>query len=195
MTQVYNYKNQADKFIIRLANKNDVSQIITLQLKSLKVLAAKDYLPHQLQVLLASKKRRRGKFEIIFVAVKNYRIIGFAALDRFTNSLSGLYVDPEYTRQGIGTKLLQRIEQEAIKLKIPILWVCASLTGYSFYLTNNYQDLGRTGINLNGISVPCIQMKKRLLTPTTKEQLRDILYHVLIWLLVIWSLILMIAKF
>jgi putative acetyltransferase len=195
MTQAYKQKYQKVNFIIRSANSNDISQIIAVQLKSLEVLAAQDYQPHQLQVLLASKKCKRGRFEIIFVAAIEQQIIGFAALDRFTNSLTGLFIDPEYTRQGIGTKLLQRIEQEAIKFKIPILWVCASLTGYPFYLANSYQELGKIGINLHGVTIPCIQMKKRLLTPTVKQQIGDILYHAVMCLLIVWLLILMIVKF
>lgn len=193
--QVYKYSHQAENITIRLATKKDIPQIIAIQLAALKVLAVKDYQPDQLQVLLASKSKQRSRFETIFIAEIELRIIGFAALDRFSNSLSGLFVDPEYTRRGVGTKLLQRVEQEAKKLKIPILWVCASLTGYPFYLANNYQEIASARIHLYGVKIPCVQMKKRLLVLTLEEQIKDILYQAVMWLLMIWLLISIIVKF
>ena len=195
MTQASEPKNKGQNFMIRVANQRDMPQIIDTQLKSLAILANRDYYPHQLQALLASKNCQRPRLEIIFVAEIEQKIVGFAALDPKTNSLAGLFVNPDYTRQGIGTKLIQTIEQEAINLKIPILWVCASLTGYPFYLANKYQDLGKTHILLGCTVIPCIQMRKRLLTPTKIEQTQHILSQLLMWFLIIWSLVIMIAKF
>lgn len=186
--------NKDENVTIRLASKKDYLQIIAVQLKSLEVLAAKDYQPHQLQALLNNKSYPRSVLEIVFVAEVEDKIIGFAALDRYTSSLAGLFVDPDYTRQGIGTKLLQKVEIEAVRLNIPILWVCASLTGYPFYQANNYQTIKKNSILIDYTFIPCIQMKKRLLTPTKKEKTISILYFIAQILLIVWSLIIVMAS-
>ena len=193
MVRASKRRNKDENVTIRLADKYDASQIIAVQLKSLKILAASDYQPYQLQALLNSKSDRRSFKEIIFVAEIADNIVGFAALDRYTNSLSGLFVDPDYTRKKIGTKLLQKIEIEAIKLKIPILWVCASLTGYPFYVANKYQKIKKTSILIDYTFIPCIQMKKRLLTPTKKEITIDIVYRIAQIFMILWLFIVIVS--
>lgn len=147
-----------------------------------------------MQALLNNKSHQRSVLEIIFVAEREDKIIGFSALDRYTNSLSGLFVDPKYTRQGIGTKLLKKVEIEAVRLKIPILWVCASLTGYPFYQANNYQTIKKTSILIGCTLIPCIQMKKRLLYPTKKGKTISTLYVIAQIMLIVWSLLILIAS-
>ena len=195
MTQASQKKHKDRHCLIRLAHKRDMPEIVDIQLKSLEILAAKDYQPEQLQVLLASKRGRRSIFETIFVAEIESIIVGFIALDRFTNSISGLFISPQYVRQGIGTKLINKVEQEAIRYKIPILWVCASLTGYPFYLANNYQKIDRTSIQVKGVLIPCIQMKKILSTQTKSAQIQEILYQFFLYSTIIWSLIILITQF
>ena len=195
MIQVSKKSYKDNNLTIRLANKEDSSQIIQLQLNSLKILAAQDYTSHQIKAILNSKTQQRSILEIIFIAEVNHQAVGFAALDRYTNSLAGLFVAPEYVRQGIGTMLLQKIETEAVRLKIPILWVCASLTGYPFYKANKYQKLSRSNILVNRTLVPCVQMKKRLIPSTKVEIAVNILYYALITLIIFWSLVIFLASF
>ena len=154
---------------IRLAVEQDQESIIRLQLKSLQVLSAKDYSPRELQALLASKKYPRNESELIYVAEINQQIIGFVALDRDSRHITGLFVDPEYTRMGIGSNLLSIIELEAKRSQIPILWVCSSLTGYPFYIANGYEKINTFSLLLGRVAIPCINLRKRLLPPRKLE--------------------------
>ncbi len=160
MTQAYPHVNNYGYLWIRLATQEDVEQIIQVQLKSLQVIAARDYSSHELNALLQSKQSPRSRFELIYVAELGEQIVGFAALDKVTNHLAGLFVDPEYTRMGIGTKLLQTIENEAQRSGIKVLWICSSLTGHAFYLANNYQEMNDFNISVDGVAIPCIRLRK-----------------------------------
>ena len=159
-----------EQVIIRLAKPEDKYAIIEIQYKALKVLSAKDYNPKQLKALLKSKSIARKSPETIFIAEINQRTVGFASLLQPPNTIGAVFVHPKFARKNIGTKLLQHLEQEAIKNEVPILWVCSSLTGHGFYRANGYQSIRKTTFPLYSTYIPCIQMKKRLL-PVSKDEI------------------------
>ena len=162
--------------IIRLSKAEDSEIIIDIQFRAIRILSAQDYSYRELNALLRSKSLYRKSKEIIFVAEINKKVVGFASLTYPFNTIGGIFVDPDYARQGIGTKLLQRLEQEAIANQIPVLWVSSSLTGYPFYQANSYRTVVKTKFPLYSTYIPVIQMKKRLL-PITKEEILKEIYQ------------------
>lgn len=162
MTQADPHINSYEYFWIRLATKQDKKQIIQVQLKSLQVIAARDYSPRELKALLQSKQSPRNRFETIYVAEIGEQIVGFVALDKITNHLVGLFVDPEYTRIGIGSKLLETVEAEARHAGIRTLWVYSSLTAYRFYQAHKYQEMSKVELCVEGVAIPCIRFRKTL---------------------------------
>ncbi|GAB4541286.1 MAG: GNAT family N-acetyltransferase [Pleurocapsa sp.] len=169
-----------DKILIRLATRNDSDAIVRVQYDSIKMLAAKDYTAKELEALLKSKSLHRTWDEIIFVAEIKGEIVGLASLVKRNCSIGAVFVDPDFVRQGIGSKLLSVVEQEAIKHNIKILGVCSSLTGCAFYGANGYKNLGKTYIPLHTVFVPCIAMKKRLIHQTRSEYLRESVYQLFV---------------
>lgn len=154
---------------IRLAEPQDQARIMKIQLDALQILAAKDYDEEQLDALLANKRMQRETDEIIFIAEIKSKVVGFASLLSSYNTIGAVFVDPNFVRKGVGSKLLTNIEQEAKKHSVPILWVCSSLTGYYFYKANGYRTLSTTVLPLDSTYIPCKQMKKRILPITTRE--------------------------
>ncbi|MCC0176696.1 GNAT family N-acetyltransferase [Waterburya agarophytonicola K14] len=162
------------KIVIRRAKPEDKYAIVNIQYNALKVLAAKDYNPRQLNALLRSKSIPRKSPETIFIAEIDRQPVGFASLLHPLNTIGAMFVDPKFARKQIGTQLLQRIEAEAMEQRIPILWVYSSLTGYSFYKANGYKNIRKTVLPLYSTYIPCMQMKKRLSPITKDEILREI---------------------
>jgi len=154
---------------VRLAKPQDQKKIIKIQLDALKFLAAKDYNEEQLEALLANKRMPRNSDEIIFIAEIDGKVVGFASLLSSFNTIGAVFVDPNFVRKGVGSRLLVKIEQEARRHGVPILWVCSSLTGYNFYKANGYRTLLTTVLPLDSTYIPCKQMKKRILPVTTRE--------------------------
>ena len=167
-----------DRVTIRLAKPEDKNIIVKIQFNALKVLAVKDYSYQQLNALLKSKSIPRKSRETIFIAEINSQPVGFASLIYPYNTIGAVFIAPNFARQKIGTKLLQRLEQEAIAHRVPILWVYSSLNGYGFYRANGYQTITKTFLPLYSTYIPCVQMKKRLL-PLTAEEIFQEIYQLL----------------
>ncbi|WP_026102554.1 GNAT family N-acetyltransferase [Pleurocapsa sp. PCC 7319] len=164
----------SEDIIIRLAKPEDSEIIVDIQYNAIRIISAKDYNYRQLNALLRSKSFQRKSKEIIFVAEINHQVVGFASLIYPFNTVGGIFVSPAFARKGVGTKLLQRLEQEVIANNIPILWVSSSLTGYPFYQANGYRTIVRTNFPLYSTYIPVVQMKKRLLSVTRKEIFREV---------------------
>ena len=99
---------------IRVAKIEENEKILQLQTDSLENLASQDYTSLQIESLVKMQALFRFKDEIIFVAVLAEKIVGFACIHIHKPEINGLFVSPEFTRQGIGTKLLETIEKIAI---------------------------------------------------------------------------------
>jgi len=145
-------------------------QLTQLQVDSIETLCAHDYNASQLQTLIESKKQDRRWNELIFVAETESQIVGFSALSLIDPTLNGIFVHPAFIRQGIATKLLAALENEALKTRIRCLWVSASLNAVAFYQARGYQIVRKNSIWLgSGVSIPVVLMKKVLIPPTLTE--------------------------
>ena len=162
-------KKQSDSIRIRWATPEDEPEIIRIQCRAISILATKDYNPQQIKALLRSKSKPRFASEIVWVAEIAGSIIGFAAMLGSHDTVSAVFVEPNFTRRGIGSLLLQHLEQEAINYKVPVLWVSSSLTGQNFYRVNGYSKVAKIYLVLGSSYIRCIRMKKRLL-PMTKQE-------------------------
>ena len=158
------------KVIIRPVKPEDKDDIVKIQYDALKIIAAKDYRPKQLNALLKSKSVPRKSPETIFMAEISGQPVGFASLLDPPNTIGAVFVHPNFARRSVGTLLLKRIEQEAIANRISVLWVHSSLTGHAFYKANGYQTIREICIPLYSTYIPCMLMKKRLL-PIDKQEI------------------------
>lgn len=162
---------------IRLAEVADAERIVQIQCQALQTQCAEDYTTEQLNALIKDKSRKRSWDETIFVAEINNEVVGFAALLRVFSSIGAAYVDPDFTRRGIGTKLLAEVEREAKLHNIPVLRVMSSLTARPFYEANGYDAIAESYIRVKGVKIPCVALKKRLVPHTS---LGEQIYHLFV---------------
>jgi len=80
-----------------------------------------------------------------FAAFKNNNIIGVGRLQIETDlsaRIRYMAIAQEFRKQGIGSNLLEKIEDIARKENVKTCWLLARDTAASFYLKNNYQMKG-----------------------------------------------------
>lgn len=159
----------------RLAKSEDLEKVLELQSSSIKLMSS-DYNPRQIESLVRSQfSARLRSNEIVFLASYKDELVGFACLD--INSfqfggfqIGGVYVHPNFVRQGIGTQLLELIEKTAIEKGCQVISVLSSLTACNFYKARGYKVIHQSGFFSHwNVWIPCLIMKKSLV-PVTKPE-------------------------
>lgn len=166
-------------FQIRLSKPEDSEKILELQASSLKILSS-SYTPTQIKSLIRSQALVRFEGEIGVVAEYQNNIVGFAALLIQSSQIAGVYVHPDFIRQGIGTQLLETIEKIAIDKGSKATHVISSLDSVNFYQAAGYKIIRESGFySEEEIWVPCVNLEKQLISISrTKRIYRYILFLV-----------------
>ncbi|PSO51029.1 MAG: hypothetical protein BRC40_04740 [Cyanobacteria bacterium QH_8_48_120] len=158
---------QSREVSVRKAQPDDAEQMHDVHVWSVKMLCTGDYTPEQIETWVGKlnpEKRRQRMREteaIIFVAEKEEKIVGFSSLSE--KKVRAVYVHPGYTRQGVGTILLDAVEREAMAHHIQKLELQASVTAVSFYQARGYKLVERSHYMLSGVEIPCAYLEKSLL--------------------------------
>lgn len=154
---------------IRQAHSDDIIQLLRIQTDSLRTLCIYDYSSLEIEIIIERNLRHfslggyRGEF--ILVAEVDDVIVGWAAL--LANRISGIYVHPQFVRQGIGSQLLQALETKAINSNFRSLIVAASFTARPFYQSQGYHIIGRSLLLAKwNFPIPYLHMEKSLLSNT-----------------------------
>ncbi|OKH28051.1 GNAT family N-acetyltransferase [Chroogloeocystis siderophila] len=160
-------KNSPRDITVRKARQEDAEAICHVHCVSVRTLCANNYTPEQIEAWIGSsepenfRKALLERGEIVFVAEIAGAIAGFSSL--FKNEIYAVYVHPDYTRRGVGTRLLNAVEKEAIFQHITKLKLIASTTSEPFYQAHGYQVLERSFHALSsGTQIPCVYMEKLL---------------------------------
>ena len=158
-----------DDIIICPIGCNDLDQSLALIHKTIRQVNSQDYDRKQISMILRTYPREILASGIVIVAKdisadKENQIVGVAkmSLPNFLNiqTIEGIFVHPNFIRQGIGTRLLQELEVQAYLLKkTNQIFVASSLTGKDFYQALGYKYLHQDFI-LGDVEV--IMMRKQL---------------------------------
>jgi putative acetyltransferase len=97
-----------------------------------------------------------------FVAVDDSEIIGVVGFKPESGKVSGIFVEPERNDKGIGSKLLEKIEEEAAEKGIERLEVLSSLEAIYFYQKNGYSTKEPTERDLEGKNIEMMIMEKQI---------------------------------
>ena len=107
---------------------------------------AEDFTVEKLQNSLSKRKK-------VFVALIDDNVVGTAGIDKSWNSddeywILTVFVKPENHGQGIGKKLIEKVEEYATTLPVKKLIIPASITAHEFYnkLGYKYKD-GKKELN------------------------------------------------
>jgi len=148
--------------IIREAKVKDAQAIMALQERSVLGLCQGDYTLEQLEewVSLGTLKVYQLRLENhrAWVAVAEGHIAGYVRWNPMSNELCSVYVDPDYTRQGIATKLMAIACEDAASHGVGKMWLDASLTAVPFYKTLGWKFVEN---RMHG-ALACVRMTKQV---------------------------------
>ena len=125
---------------IRRLKQADAVRTANVIFKSLNKLNSRDYPKHVIEVLIKRYAAEplwasASKFEI-YVAVAKGRILGTGSLQNA--GIYSMFVDPDYTRCGVGRALMSRLEHSAYCNGQHLITLTSSITAVSFYLACDY---------------------------------------------------------
>lgn len=91
------------------------------------------------------------------------RAIAFGFLDRDDGEVAAVYVEPAAAGQGVGRRLLARLEADAIASGLACLRLASSLNAVRFYRAAGYGDERADRFrHPGGFELPCVRMRKTL---------------------------------
>lgn len=133
-----------NNFTIRHGRSEDVSEILAIRRRTFQHFAPSTYSPEEVKNLLSDIKESELLVMIqnksLFVAEKNSQVIGCGGwLDQ---SVRHMYVSPEITKQGLGSKLLDYLEQDYFdRTQNQTIKAGVILYARAFYEKNGYKFL------------------------------------------------------
>lgn len=120
---------------VRRAQAKDAEAISRIILRALRVTNVADYPPHVIDAVARNFTPRQVSAQLTsrqaFVAVVDGRVVGTASLHG--QVVRSVYVDPDHQNCGIGSKLMDAVEQLARDQSIGTLGVPSSITAQGFY--------------------------------------------------------------
>ena len=147
--------------IIRRFEEKDAEQASDLIIRALIEVNSKDYSEAVIKNLCESFSSQNliemSKKHDILVAIEDNQVVGTVRLKE--NAIYTVFVDPNYHHQGIGTELMQAIENLVKKRQFKEVKLGASITAIEFYKKLGYLNTGETYDDEYGLTYI---MKKRL---------------------------------
>ena len=97
-----------------------------------------------------------------WVAEEKGKLIGFADYIPEKSQVTGVYVDPGHLRKGVGSKLLQKIIEDAETKGLSELRCESSVTALEFYQEHGFEVVEKTVHETNNVELDAFEMKKTL---------------------------------
>jgi putative acetyltransferase len=129
------------KTVHRQATLNDANRLFDLRRQSIIKLAAKGMSIEKTarwaeELTVAGMERKICELEI-WVAEVSEKVVSWGAIRG--DQLEGLYTDPQFASQGIGTELLRMLEELMQRRGISAVRAEASSNAEAFYLRRGYE--------------------------------------------------------
>ncbi len=148
---------------IRRLKQADATRTAHVIFKSLTKLNSRDYPKHVIETLV----KRYAPDQLwasstqseIYVAVDGGRVLGTACL--INAGIYSMFVDPDFTRHGIGSALMQRLERAAYSHGKRLITLTSSVTAVDFYLTCGYTITRK----LDSLRTGCLLEMQKALQP------------------------------
>jgi len=151
---------------IRKARQVDKGAIWEIHVRAIREVCKSHYSERELQIWTDvlkpgryEKQIRKGPF---YVAVEGGSIIGFGNLNQKSGEIEALYVHPDHVGRGVGIKILQALENEALDSGLKLLRLTSSLNAVRFYEMAGYKPQQQKRWLLPSEMVVCVSMIKEL---------------------------------
>lgn len=151
---------------IRKALPEDIDVISRLFRKTIKTVNSSDYDPVQLQVWSSKYEDQNWWLEKIkndyfIVAEDSRKILGFCSVSP-KGSLDLLYVHKDFQGNGVGSALMNEIDQYFANLNIREISSEVSITAKAFFEKMGFYLIGRQNKIINGVEFTNYLMKKKI---------------------------------
>ncbi|MEO3430345.1 GNAT family N-acetyltransferase [Pelagibius sp. CAU 1746] len=167
------------RYRLRPGKPSDAQSLLAVQDRAVRKLARGVYSDSQVESwvqgnsperYVAAMREDREQF---LVAVARLRgIVGFCAYK--DEEVRSLYIDPDWSRLGLGTALLQRAEADIATAGHAKIVIGASLVGLPFYESRGYRVIRhRHWRTRGGLMIPAADMEKRLSEASFRDPAPD----------------------
>jgi GNAT superfamily N-acetyltransferase len=154
---------------LREIKQSDGDAIIEVHQKSIRGLCKNIYSKNQIAIwtnLLTREMFDAGiadKNNIGIVAIEDNKLIGYGFMNIADREIKGMYIIPEFTRQGIGRMILSKLEEHAISKGINTIKLNSTLNAVSFYEKCGFINIrDEFQVLTEDCQIECIHMIKEL---------------------------------
>ena len=157
--------------IVRRAQKDDASRIISSHRRSIREVCSKDYSPEQISVWSGRDFQEARWHQTIdrdmvwVVANAASEVFGFGHLqlrDREAE-LMGLYFAPEVIGQGLGKEMIRLMLQECRAKRVSSICLTGTKTALKFYETVGFKQIGTSKeIPIDGMLFEVFEMRMQV---------------------------------
>ena len=152
---------------IRPVTESAIEEALMLQACALRSLCKQHYSQKQIRAIERSQEEaRRHEFkwkgELIYGGWIKGRLVAIAAISTWGGQVGGVYVHPEFARQGIGRQMVLKLEDVAVERRYSSIEAISSLTAVRLYESVGFSRVCSTKIWCGKERIPCLFMKKPL---------------------------------
>nr|WP_216087042.1 GNAT family N-acetyltransferase [Stanieria cyanosphaera] len=127
---------------MREYRKSDLPEISRLFYNTIHQINSRDYIREQIEAWAAEIKdelfwQERFRNDLVYVVETNHSIVGFTNF-KTTGYIDCFYVHHQWQGQGVGSLLIKKIESEARKQQISLLFLEASITAMPFFKAKGF---------------------------------------------------------
>jgi len=161
---------------IRRAQPQDAETLWQIYIQAVRTFARSHYTPAQIaaweKLVTPQAYAKSYDGQLVYVAEDADGVLmGFAHLDMGTGSIEAVYVHPTYGRHGVGSRLLQALEEAACQAGLTELEMEASLNAVAFYTFNGFTAHEQRVHPVHGAEYACVYMTKVLGANAKRERL------------------------
>ena len=132
---------------VRPATVEDVDTIYSLIYASVCELCKEHYSQEKLDSFIHNLPAKVLYYKwltdrILIVCCNGKNIIGYGQFDPAESFIDAVFIHPEHTRKGIGTKILRYLEDVAYSLKKSDITINASINATAFYEKCGFEQQG-----------------------------------------------------
>jgi GNAT superfamily N-acetyltransferase len=153
------------EIIIRVASTKDAAAISKLILENAKETLFAYYSPEQWNVFVqyydAATVGHKLAGHLFFCAEQNHEILGVIGLDR--NWVVGFYTKATLLNKGIGTMLMNHLENHALSNGISRLKLASSPVGLEYYYKKGWKKIKEAKLKYLGVEFDETLMEKLLI--------------------------------
>ena len=152
-----------ERMLIRPYAPDDVDATIEIFLRSIREVSSKDYSSAEIEAWAKVEDRslwaERRMSRPAWIAEIDGKPVGFSDLTG-DGCLDMMFVHPEFQGVGVATRLLRRVEEEALRLGCGRIYTEASRTARPFFERQGFRMVARQIVEKRGQSLENFLMEK-----------------------------------